>query len=174
MLCAEKQPSGALHPRVTHTHTRWDLCCEDPAERHRRVAGDIHLCRETLLSKTGTGSRHLCWPKGGYTPEYIRLARALGVTFLYTTERWMNSRHAGTLCLERISTKEREHCGCLKRRLFYYTTPFFFISACPSQGGASDLTRKGSQYHEANFHRILPALWRTGTAGCVTDAGSAQ
>ncbi|OVB51201.1 hypothetical protein UQ42_27750 [Escherichia coli] len=31
----------------------------------------------------------------------------------------------GSLRIGRISTKEREHSGWLKRRLFYYTTPLF-------------------------------------------------
>ncbi|EGY9949456.1 carbohydrate transporter, partial [Escherichia coli] len=37
----------------------------------------------------------------------------------------MNCPENGSLRIGRISTKEREHSGWLKRRLFYYTTPLF-------------------------------------------------
>ncbi|EHU4782161.1 carbohydrate transporter, partial [Shigella flexneri] len=37
----------------------------------------------------------------------------------------MNAPAKGTTRIGRISTKERESCAWLKRRLFYYTTPFF-------------------------------------------------
>ncbi|HAX4851818.1 TPA: carbohydrate transporter, partial [Escherichia coli] len=41
------------------------------------------------------------------------------------TERRMNNPASGSLRIGRISTKERENVGWLKRRLFYYTTPGF-------------------------------------------------
>ncbi|MGA5960062.1 hypothetical protein ACPB1Z_27830, partial [Escherichia coli] len=49
----------------------------------------------------------------------------LGFSYLYTTERRMNNPVSGSQRIGRISTKERENVGWLKRRLFYYTTPGF-------------------------------------------------
>ncbi|MDA6800802.1 carbohydrate transporter, partial [Escherichia coli] len=57
--------------------------------------------------------------------DYIQIAEELGFHYLYTTERRMNAPAKGTARIGRISTKERESCAWLKRRLFYYTTPFF-------------------------------------------------
>jgi hypothetical protein len=81
--------------------------------------------KECLTKMTGKCSKHLCWPEGYYNKDYIFVARELGFSYLYTTERRMNAPTSETFRLGRISTKERESCAWLKRRLFYYTTPFF-------------------------------------------------
>ncbi|ENP9428518.1 polysaccharide deacetylase family protein, partial [Escherichia coli] len=81
--------------------------------------------REYLKKMTGKCSKHLCWPEGYYNKDYIQIAEELGFHYLYTTERRMNAPAKGTTRIGRISTKERENCVWLKRRLFYYTTPFF-------------------------------------------------
>lgn len=108
----------------THTHRRWD---QMPAAglSSELLRADIILSRERLKERLGDCSRHLCWPEGYYNNAYIRVAEELGFTFLYTTERRMNCPTSGTRRIGRISTKEREHSGWLKRRLFYYTTPGF-------------------------------------------------
>ena len=109
----------------THSHRRWDQLGLSPDVQHEHLAADIIRCRDTLLSRTGSCSRHLCWPEGYYSPDYIRTAQTLGFSYLYTTERRMNAPDKGSLQIGRISTKEREHSAWLKRRLFYYTTPVF-------------------------------------------------
>lgn len=108
----------------THTHRRWDLMpgITNPLELLR---ADILLSRERMKEMLGSCSRHLCWPEGWYHPDYIRIAGELGFTCLYTTERRMNTPQHGACQIGRISTKERESTGWLKRRLFCYTTPVF-------------------------------------------------
>lgn len=108
----------------THTHRRWDLI---PDIRHKSefLRADILLSRERMKEVFGNCSQHLCWPEGWYNPDYIRVAEKLGFTYLYTTERRMNNPQQGPQRIGRISTKEREHSGWLKRRLFYYTTSGF-------------------------------------------------
>lgn len=113
-----------FHPH-THTHTRWDQMDLTSQSVLTFLRSDILLSREYMKEKTGRCSQHLCWPQGFYTTEYISLAKELGFNFLYTTERRMNNINNGTLRLGRISTKERELSGWLKRRLFCYTTPFY-------------------------------------------------
>ncbi|UUN78260.1 polysaccharide deacetylase family protein (plasmid) [Escherichia coli] len=108
----------------THTHRRWDRL-DYVREPYVYLESDILLGRERMTEMTGSCSRHLCWPEGYYNSDYIRIAEKLGFTYLYTTERRMNSPTMGPRRIGRISTKEREHSGWLKRRLFYYTTPFF-------------------------------------------------
>lgn len=105
----------------THTHRRWDYM---PGIRSTRdlLRADVLLSRERMKEILGYCSRHLCWPEGWYSPEYIRVAQELGFTYLYTTERRMNTPSRGAQRIGRISTKERQSVGWLKRRLFYYTT----------------------------------------------------
>ncbi|GCV02224.1 polysaccharide deacetylase Ecf1 [Escherichia coli] len=108
----------------THTHRRWD-CMPDIRRPLDLLCADVFLSRERLKEMLGYCSRHLCWPEGYYNHEYIEVAKELGFSYLYTTERRMNNPVSGSLRIGRISTKERESVGWLKRRLFYYTTPGF-------------------------------------------------
>lgn len=121
----EMRSSGLVefHPH-THTHRRWDALpyVTTPTDF---IKSDILLSRERMKEMLGSCSQHLCWPEGYYTREYIRVAEALGFSYLYTTERRMNAPSQGSLRIGRISTRERESTAWLKRRLFYYTTPFF-------------------------------------------------
>ncbi|HEA6326784.1 TPA: polysaccharide deacetylase family protein [Escherichia coli] len=108
----------------THTHRRWD-CMPGISSPRNLFRADVILSRERMKEMLGYCSRHLCWPEGWYCPDYIRVAEELGFTYLYTTERRMNNPVSGSLRIGRISTKERENVGWLKRRLFYYITPGF-------------------------------------------------
>ncbi|EHK6581824.1 polysaccharide deacetylase family protein [Escherichia albertii] len=118
--------SGLVEFHVhTHSHKRWDRLSASRTEQCRYMREDILEGKRCLTEKLGSCSSHLCWPEGYYNKDYINLARELGFSYLYTTERRMNCPENGSLKIGRISTKEREHSGWLKRRLFYYTTPFF-------------------------------------------------
>lgn len=121
----EMQLSGLVEFHShTHTHRRWDRM----PDIHRPLdllRADVLLSRERMKEMLGYCSRHLCWPEGWYSTEYIRMAQELGFTHLYTTERRMNTPFRGTQRIGRISTKERESVRWLKRRLFYYITPGF-------------------------------------------------
>jgi len=122
----EMRESGLVEFHVhTHSHTRWDKVLTSREEQCQRLRDDIQQSKRCLAEKTGISDKHLCWPEGYYNADYIEVAKELGFTYLYTTERRMNCPANGTLRLGRISTKEREHSAWLKRRLFYYTTPVF-------------------------------------------------
>ena len=108
----------------THTHQRWD-CMPDIHSPRNLLRADVLLSRERMKGMLGYCSRHLCWPEGYYNHDYIEVAKELGFSYLYTTERRMNNPVSGSLRIGRISTKERESVGWLKRRLFYYITPGF-------------------------------------------------
>ncbi|EKT4137450.1 polysaccharide deacetylase family protein [Shigella flexneri] len=122
----EMLQSGLVEFHVhTHTHTRWDKKFSSREEQCKHLRQDLLSGREYLKEMTGKCSKHLCWPEGYYNKDYIQVAEELGFYYLYTTERRMNAPAKGTTRTGRISTKERESCAWLKRRLFYYTTPFF-------------------------------------------------
>ncbi|MDM8927659.1 polysaccharide deacetylase family protein, partial [Escherichia coli] len=122
----EMLQSGLVEFHVhTHTHTRWDKKFTSREEQCKHLRQDLLSGREYLKKMTGKCSKHLCWPEGYYNKDYIQIAEELGFHYLYTTERRMNAPAKGTTRIGRISTKERENCVWLKRRLFYYTTPFF-------------------------------------------------
>ncbi|EMZ0774576.1 polysaccharide deacetylase family protein, partial [Escherichia coli] len=122
----EMRDSGLVEFHVhTHSHKRWDRLSVSRAEQCRLMKEDILVGKQCLTEKLGFCSSHLCWPEGYYNRDYINLAGKLGFSYLYTTERRMNCPENGSLRIGRISTKEREHSGWLKRRLFYYTTPLF-------------------------------------------------
>ncbi len=108
----------------THTHRRWDSM-PDICRSQDLLRADVLLSRERMKEMLGCCSRHLCWPEGYYNHDYIEVAKELGFSYLYTTERRMNNPVSDSLRIGRISTKERENVGWLKRRLFYYTTPGF-------------------------------------------------
>lgn len=107
-----------LSPRTFRAQMKW------LAESGGKTA-DVFLSRERMKEMLGYCSLHLCWSEGYYNHGYIEVAKELGFSYLYTTERRMNSSASGSLRIGRISTKERENVGWLKRRLFYYTTPGF-------------------------------------------------
>ncbi|HHQ9216967.1 polysaccharide deacetylase family protein [Escherichia coli] len=108
----------------THTHQRWDRMSgvHNPSVY---MKADLQIGIARMKEMIGTCSRHLCWPEGFYNNDYISIAETLGFSYLYTTERRMNNPSQGSIRIGRISTKERESTAWLKRRLFYYTTPFF-------------------------------------------------
>ena len=117
--------SGLVEFHVhTHSYKRWDRLSASRTERCRYVREDTLEGKRCLTEKLGSCSSHLCWPEGYYNKDYINLARELGFSYLYTTERRMNFPENGSLKTGRISTKEREHSGWLKRRFFIAPLPF--------------------------------------------------
>ncbi|MCE1171772.1 MAG: polysaccharide deacetylase family protein [Azovibrio sp.] len=107
----------------SHTHTRWDRQLPPGSARQEALAADLARSREILIQRLGSCSRHLCWPQGYYDPDYVATAQSQGFDHLYTTERRLNAADQPPLRLGRISTKEREDSGWLKRRLFVYGQP---------------------------------------------------
>ncbi|ECD5144131.1 carbohydrate transporter [Salmonella enterica subsp. enterica serovar Caracas] len=109
----------------THNHLRIDQMDKASLIQQDLLIKDLAKSRECLEKHLGFCSRHLCWPEGYYTRDYIRTAVSQNFDFFYTTERRMNNTKNGTLRIGRISTKERESTAWLKFRLFCYVTPVF-------------------------------------------------
>lgn len=70
----------------THTHTRWDRLCASADEKCERFYEDMLASRDTLVSRLGAASRHLCWPQGYFDDDYQRIASQLGFDHQYTTD----------------------------------------------------------------------------------------
>ena len=69
-----------LSPRTFRAQMKW------LAESGGKTA-DVFLSRERMKEMLGYCSLHLCWPKGYYNHGYIEVAKELGFSYLYTTER---------------------------------------------------------------------------------------
>ncbi len=121
----EMRDSGLVEFHLhTHSHKRWDRLSVPRTEQCRLMEEAIMTGKQCLKEKLGYCSPHLCWPAGYYSRDYINLTRELGLSYLYTTERRMNCPVKGSLLIGRISTKEREYCGWLKRCLFIISRHF--------------------------------------------------
>ena len=108
----------------THTHIRWDKTLPPGEERKTALAEDLASSRQTLASRLGAVSRHLCWPQGYYDEEYVAAAKAAGFDHLYTTAKRPNLSNSDPCHIGRIVTKERS-AAWLARRLFIYRSAFF-------------------------------------------------
>lgn len=96
--------SGLVEFHVyTHSYKRWDRLSASRTVRCRYVREDTLEGKRCLTEK-------------------------LGFSYLYTTERRMNFPENGSLKIGRISTKEREHSGWLKRRFFIDHFLFLFLT----------------------------------------------
>ena len=111
----------------THSHRRWDLLCENVAEKSAKLAEDLQLSRQALareLAKSDT--EHLCWPQGYYDEDYVREAVAQGFKYLYTTDAYgFNRPHMDSRFIYRISAKNRSGAWLLQR---------LFVARHPSIG----------------------------------------
>jgi peptidoglycan/xylan/chitin deacetylase (PgdA/CDA1 family) len=107
----------------TQSHTRWDREIADAEERDARLAQDLATSRAALRERLGIDSRHLCWPQGYYDEAYLRVARAAGFDYLYTTEKRINTPDVSPQHLGRVVTKEKPG-GWLASRLGIYSRPW--------------------------------------------------
>lgn len=102
----------------THTHTRWDRQGLSASEKRERLAHDIAASRETLQTRLGGVSEHLCWPQGYFDDDYVAEARAQGFTHLYTTDPvGQNVPGTNPGHIHRITAKDKP-AAWLRRRLF--------------------------------------------------------
>ncbi|MCN2413843.1 polysaccharide deacetylase family protein [Escherichia coli] len=153
--------SGLVEFHVyTHSYKRWDRLSASRTERCRYVREDTLEGKRCLTEKLGSCSSHLCWPEGYYNKDYINLARELGFSYLYTTERRMNFPENGSLKIGRISTKEREHSGWLKRRFFIaplsFSIPYWLFTKAPDYPIIN---------YENFIYRIFTKYWWVRVAG---------
>lgn len=106
----------------THSHTRWDREITEPKAREHALAEDLALSRETLFTRLGQDSRHLCWPQGYYDPAYQKAAGAAGFSYLYTTEPGVAWAGSDPARIPRIVVKDRP-VGWFSSRLRLYANP---------------------------------------------------
>lgn len=104
----------------THTHTRWDRV--DPDNRLARMEEELTRSRAVLAERLGETSPHLCWPQGYYEPAYQQLAKRVGFSALYTTEKQVVTAGGDPLALGRMVVKDRAD-SWFDRRLWLYRSP---------------------------------------------------
>ncbi len=86
--------------------------------------GKISLEEELVLSKEmikkylGFESKHLCWPRGIYNREDIKLAKKIGYEVLYSTKRGINNKNSSLDEIKRIAIKKDDRW--LKKQLFIF------------------------------------------------------
>ena len=67
---------------------------------------DLHLARETLTTKLGKMSAHLCWPRGVFSDADIQTATHAGFDMLYTIQRGSNTAGKNPLHIHRLAAKK--------------------------------------------------------------------
>ena len=106
----------------THSHTRWDRKMAEQTERDAALAEDLSVSRETLATRLGQASPHLCWPQGYFDGNYQRVARAAGFTHLYTTEPGVVRRTSDPARIPRLVIKDKP-AAWFGRRMGIYGRP---------------------------------------------------
>ncbi|MCF6775617.1 polysaccharide deacetylase family protein [Thiotrichales bacterium 19X7-9] len=82
---------------------------------------DIILSKELLKQRLNIDSKHLCWPRGNYDIETIKLAKDAGFEVLYTTERGINLADNQLDYIKRIAVKK--DARWLKKTLKLFSSP---------------------------------------------------
>lgn len=109
----------------THTHKRWDTLCSSVEEKTQRLHDDLLASRDTLNSRLGRASGHLCWPQGYFDADYQRVANALGFDHLYTTDAYgQNKPGQSSSHIYRFAVRNRSD-GWLRRRTWLASHPTF-------------------------------------------------
>ena len=106
----------------THTHTRWDKIEDDVAIRQRRLAEDLAVSRETLGSRLGGVSAHLCWPQGYHDEDYRRTASSGGFKYLYTVEKGVCTPRTDPARIPRMVVKDKAG-NWFASRMWLYRQP---------------------------------------------------
>lgn len=101
----------------SHTHTHFDeyFGVLPPEENFAR-------CREFMRSNLGVEDKILCWPRGKYDENLMRLARQAGYEAFFTTQRGINRPDGDLSAIKRIAAKK--DAAWLKRTLFIYQNDF--------------------------------------------------
>ena len=101
----------------SHTHTHFDeyFGALSPEENFAR-------CREFMRANLGIEDKILCWPRGKYDENLMRLARQSGYEAFFTTQRGINRPDGDLSAIKRIAAKK--DAAWLKRTLFIYQNDF--------------------------------------------------
>jgi len=79
---------------------------------------ELVISKEKIKQKLGFDTHHLCWPRGIYDENDIKLAKKLGYEVLYTTKRGINKVDNKLYEIKRISVKKDDKW--LKKQLFIF------------------------------------------------------
>lgn len=117
----------------THRHERWDQLHADREARLAAVGADLSASRETLKSRLGKDSRHLCWPWGYFEPDYLEVADRIGFVAQYSTDKGVNLPGSDPQRIARIVAKARS-ARWLGSRLAIYRRPWLARSYLALRG----------------------------------------
>lgn len=111
----------------THAHIRWDQQTASSIEKRRRLSEDLRTSRETLITRLGNVSEHLCWPQGFYDDDYIEVALEAGFSHFYTCHPGTNSHsqeplNAPLRSIKRIEVRDRQ-ASWLAPRVWMHSRP---------------------------------------------------
>ncbi len=101
----------------SHTATHRDFYFEKLSWQE-----DLYNSRETLKKRLGFEDKHLCWPRGFYDDELIKLAIQTGYKVLYTTKRGVNLPDNNLLGIKRVAVKKDDKW--LKKNLMIFSNNF--------------------------------------------------
>ena len=79
---------------------------------------DLQACKNVIKSRLGFDDNHLCWPRGEYDKERLKIAKELGYEIFYTTDRGVNLADGNLDEIKRIAAKKG--AWWLKKSLFIY------------------------------------------------------
>ena len=79
---------------------------------------ELILSKEKIQKELGINTTHLCWPRGIYDEDDIKLAKKMGYEVLYTTKRGINKADNYLDEIKRISVKKDDKW--LKKQLFIF------------------------------------------------------
>ncbi len=97
----------------SHTHTHFNDYFGEIS-----LNENISLCKKFMKDKFGIDDNMLCWPKGVYNDEYIKVAKQNGYEMLFTTKRGINKADNKLDEIKRIAVKKDDRW--LKKTLFIY------------------------------------------------------
>jgi len=98
-----------------HSHTHFH---RDDYFGKMSLEEELVLSKERIKEKLGINTTHLCWPRGIYDENEIKLAKKMGYEVLYTTKRGINKADNKLDEIKRISVKKDDKW--LKKQLFIF------------------------------------------------------
>ena len=84
---------------------------------------DLELCKNTIKTRLGFDDTHLCWPRGQFDDERLKIAKNIGYKVFYTTIRGTNQSDNKLDEIKRIAIKNSAFW--LKKSLFIYSSDAF-------------------------------------------------
>lgn len=98
----------------SHTHTHYDNYFDQTS-----LEDEFIKSKELIKNRLGFEDKQLCWPRGIYTDESVKLATENNFEILYTTKRGINLADDNLLEIKRLAAKKDDKW--LKKNLFIYS-----------------------------------------------------